>query len=210
MLQLKPGETYNVDLVFYYDPALVSTFTGYLNFRIWADLNQDWDFTDANETLYSGRIDCRGVRPNAATVKASISITVPNDAQIGSSRMRIYNDMLVADGHITPNPCGYEGMSGSLGQHGECEDYALEVSESANIISTSESAPQPFPNPSNGLVFFNESVKALKVFNSQGKLMTELAEETDQVDLSEFATGMYIISYLTSENVQVNSRISKL
>lgn len=73
--------------------------------KIWIDLNQDGDFTDAGEELFSSNSN--------TTVTGSISL--PSTAQTGTTRMRIvmkYN--------------GAPSSSGSIGD-GEAEDYTINI-----------------------------------------------------------------------------------
>lgn len=96
-------------------------FTDLLNMAVWVDWNQDGDFEDENERV----IYWNGAAPGTTEGM----LRVPADAKHGKTRMRVYEDMMEADGHITPTPCGYLNEPNGLGQHGECEDYDLVVSE---------------------------------------------------------------------------------
>jgi len=98
-------------------------FTDSLEVRVWIDWNQDFDFTDPGEEMVNTQV-------NAASGTAIVSITlaIPFSATPGTTRMRVYEDMLEADGHSAPAPCGY---SSGIGQHGECEDYGITVTASS-------------------------------------------------------------------------------
>ena len=52
-----------------------------MTLRTWADFNRDADYLDANETVYAEDL--------AKKVKTEFFLTVPNDAQIGASRILI-------------------------------------------------------------------------------------------------------------------------
>jgi Zn-dependent metalloprotease len=94
------GVGYSVSLI----PGFSSsTYTEY--WRIWADLNQDGDFTDPNELLFSG--------VGSSTVSGSF--TVPTAALNGATRMRVSMKWNAA-----PTSC--ETFS-----YGEVEDYTLNV-----------------------------------------------------------------------------------
>ncbi|MFW6302534.1 MAG: PKD domain-containing protein, partial [Bacteroidales bacterium] len=100
-----PGDTYafSVDAGAAYD---------YNQCIIWADWNCDGDFEDAGEEVYRSNIE------NAQTYNGNI--TVPNDANLQETRMRVrvhYN----RDGY-GPNdtPCGNS-------TYGEVEDYSVNV-----------------------------------------------------------------------------------
>lgn len=107
-------------------------FSDLLNVYTWIDWNNDGDFDDAGENVMA--LD--GVVPGSS----SQLVSVPAGATPGITRMRVYNDMLVVDGHIDPDPCGYLGSSNQTGQHGECEDYDINITTSTGIsaIATGE------------------------------------------------------------------------
>lgn len=100
--------------------TLVGTFSGNLNFRVWIDWNQDFDFDDTLETVLF-------VDEAFHTDGATATFEVPADALVGETRMRVYEDMLENEGHDYPVPCGYLGSPNFIGHHGESEDYAIEV-----------------------------------------------------------------------------------
>lgn len=100
VLNATKGNTYNVSLI----PGFKSgTYTEY--WKIWIDFNQDNDFTDAGEEVFSGS--------GKSTVSGSI--TIPTSANTGSTRMRVvmkYN--------------GQPTSSGNIGD-GEAEDYTITI-----------------------------------------------------------------------------------
>jgi hypothetical protein len=71
-----------------------------------------------------------------------------------------------------------------------------------------------YPNPSNGKlnIAFNTSVNAkVTVFNSVGQKLLEkdnLGEDVLVLDLSSFATGVYVIKIITEDGIQRNERIT--
>jgi hypothetical protein len=107
-----------------------SGFSGNLFTHAWIDWNQDGDFEDDNEVVM--KIDDQFKGTYTSTV------TVPSNAKLGITRMRVYNDMPDYEGHEYPDPCGYAVYPGNaLGQHGESEDYNIEVSNAATGIQQS-------------------------------------------------------------------------
>jgi PKD repeat protein len=75
-------------------------------FRVYADLNQDGDFTDAGEQLF------QGVKSSALTG----TITIPASATIGSTRLR-----------VVMRYGAYQASCGTY-SYGETEDYTLNIS----------------------------------------------------------------------------------
>lgn len=73
--------------------------------RIWIDINQDQDFDDAGELVFSGG-------PSTAAVSGTMNI--PSSATLGKTRMRVAMRYFSA-----PNDCGTFS--------GEVEDYTVEI-----------------------------------------------------------------------------------
>lgn len=122
------GQTYALDVDVKH--TLMGTFSGKLNVRVWIDWNADGDFNDMGEEVLSiDGLQCQG-SGSTGTAVASVNVTVPAGANVGTTRMRVYEDMLVSEGHQAPDPCGY---SSGIGQHGECEDYNITVAASTSI-----------------------------------------------------------------------------
>lgn len=86
------------------------------NSRVWIDYNQDDDFDDPGEEIAAWNLQTAG--------PLNQNFTVPAGASTGTTRMRVYTDMSVGQGHILPIPCGYNT---GLGQHGEVEDYDVDI-----------------------------------------------------------------------------------
>src|SRR5690554_4700169 len=85
----------------------------YINiFTVYIDWNQDGDFSDAGETYQIGQISNSSGLDN---VSASGLITVPADATLGSTRMRVIKKFSVAADAC--NTLGY----------GQAEDYTINV-----------------------------------------------------------------------------------
>ncbi|HNB81454.1 MAG TPA: GEVED domain-containing protein, partial [Chitinophagaceae bacterium] len=80
-------------------------------FGIWVDWNQDYDFDDFGEFVYSS--------PSSATTPFTGSIPVPTTAPPGVTRMRIICRFVTI-----PGSNEYCGNNFSFG---ECEDYNFEV-----------------------------------------------------------------------------------
>jgi len=118
-VQLTAGESYESKIKAEHTIAGAG-FSGNLNYRIWIDWNQDGDFEDNDEEVMT-------VDYKYYTDTQSATFEVPADAVPGPTRMRVYEDMPVSEGHDAPTPCGYMGSTNPLGQHGEVEDYDIEV-----------------------------------------------------------------------------------
>ena len=108
------------------------------HFAIWIDYNQDNDFSDAGENVYTS---------GSTTSAVSGSITVPNNATSGSTRLRVamkYN--------AAPDTC--ENFD-----FGEVEDYIITIGTAVvPLVVTSSSITQPTCNGNtNGAININVS-----------------------------------------------------
>lgn len=78
--------------------------------KIWIDYNQDGDFTDAGENVYSPTSTI------SAGNTATGSFTIPSSASVGMTRMRVRSSYSTT----SISPCG--GAN-----YGECEDYNFTI-----------------------------------------------------------------------------------
>jgi len=120
--QLEQGKSYDISVTTLHDILGVG-FSDKLNVVAYIDWNQDGDFSDANEEAMVWMASEPGVITG--------TINIPANAVLGNTRMRIYEDMPSIDGHESPNPCGYNT---GIGQHGEVEDYDIEIIEAVAPI----------------------------------------------------------------------------
>lgn len=191
---------------------LNSGFSDNVDLRVWIDWNADGDFDDAGEEVVSQLVDVSGAGSSNTAVYNG-NITVPAGATVGTTRMRVYEDMLVSDGHVAPTPCGY---SSGIGQHGESEDYTVVVSASggggAEVENNSMiSEFSIYPNPS--VDYFNLSFNlqnsentSISVFNMLGELVYEYngtfnaGPNSFILETGKFEKGIYFISLSTSDS----------
>jgi serine protease len=109
-VELRAGETYPVS----FTPGFANnTYTEH--FRVWIDLNQNGTFTNATELLFDDE--------QGTTTGISGTMTIPENAQLGSARMRVSMAYGAAFGGDYPqDPC-------DNGQDGEVEDYCVNILE---------------------------------------------------------------------------------
>ncbi|RKE90895.1 GEVED domain-containing protein [Ichthyenterobacterium magnum] len=148
----------------------------------WIDWNQDGDFNDSGETYDLGFADDNNGNEPVSLVP--LSITVPNNAALGSTRMRIstrYN--------TNPDACDTDF-------DGEVEDYSLNILENdcANPINESPSC-----NAFKVIVVLDESGS---IDSAQGDveaaalaLANALKDTGAQLAFVEFATSADIPTY---------------
>ncbi len=116
------GATHTVTMIT--DPANID---GRNSSRVWIDFNRDGDFDDDGEDVAFWDL-------HDPATEQIWKFQVPGDAERGETVMRVYTDMPGEFGHDTPNPCGYKVSDNILGQHGEVEDYAIEIVDEISSV----------------------------------------------------------------------------
>ena len=161
----------------------------------WIDWNYDGDFDDANETFTIDYVH--------ANMTGTGTITVPSDARLGNTRMRL---RVLYTGDI--NPCGDAS-------YGEVEDYTVNVL--AYDVSTTDyntSLINVYPNPNNGVFSLdlsaldtNETV-SVSIYNTRGQLIYNHQVATSKLDvnLSE-ATGIYFLKVMVGNQIMTKKLI---
>lgn len=202
-VSLAKNGSYTPSFIMYYD-MIKTGFTDKVNLRIWIDYNKDGDFEDAGEQVLSMQ-----TAPLPSTTNNSItgnSFTIPNTASLGNTRMRVYDDMVEADGHITPIPCGYLNSTNALGHHGEAEDYLVTITnlngtEEINVVDNFNI----FANAEGKLEINYDLINAnnvvLDISNIAGQKLSTLVSEMQYTghyeflsDRNEMCTGLYFVS----------------
>ena len=157
---------------------------------VWIDWNQDCDFDDANEEYDLGTAINE---TNLPTTESPLSITIPSDALLGSTTMRV-STRYSSD----PTSCMTD-------QDAEVEDYTVEVLDAtASIKDVSFEGFNLYPNPSNGnfnLQFETASTAPVKLqlFDLTGRLVREMqfsdvaARFSESISFKNTAKGLYLL-----------------
>ena len=169
-------------------------------FAVFIDWNQDGDFADSGETYSVGTI----VNSTGTDTKQlTYNITVPANATIGNTRMRIKKQF----GTTSPltDPCA--GAS-----FGQAEDYTLNVGVLA-VNDITKSNIKSYPNPVKD-VFNIEAqgkIKSVKVFDVTGKqlLTKDLNEVKSQIDFSKLGTGVYVVTTTLADGTTTSTKVIK-
>lgn len=156
-------------------------------YSIWIDLNQDGDFEDAGEQVFT----------QSATQNTPISgsITVPNSAPEGSTRMRV--------------AMKYNGVPASCEtfQYGEVEDYTVIITSkpSAKMNGRVEQEVMSvYPNPIEKDILYIKNIKEAKmnvqfsIRNHTGQLLQQGKLSENTIDVGGLSNGMYILEIHTS------------
>ncbi|WP_338811956.1 GEVED domain-containing protein [Bernardetia sp. Wsw4-3y2] len=197
---LAKGSSYTITI----NPAWASR-TYSEAYDVWVDYNQDGDFDDAGEAVYT--------LSRTTSTQVSGSFTVPSSALGGATRMRVsmkYN--------ANSTPC--ETFS-----YGEVEDYtvvinsankatfnkaqASSVTTQTDVVSASaDFAFVAYPNPASSLLnvklgYFGVNSE-LVVYSVTGTeiIRASLDKQNTTLDISKLARGMYILSVNNGREVE--------
>ncbi len=176
-------------------------------YNVWIDYNQDGDFNDAGENVYT--------RAKTTSSSVSGSFTIPSAAATGATRMRV---TMKYNGNAT---------SCEAFDYGEVEDYTVVIG-TANSINPSPTAyhndrPQvarvdgnkdgdvafvAFPNPVSqtlnirlGYFSVDSDVVIYSVTGAQ-VLTTTLTSQETAINVSKLPKGMYILSINNGREVE--------
>ena len=161
-----------------------------VNTLVWIDWNQDCDFDDENEEYDLGT--AQDVE-DGVTSLSPLSVTIPSDALLGSTTMRVSTKYLT-----DPTSC-------MTGEDAEVEDYTIEVVDAtASLDNDIFEGFNLYPNPSNGnfnLQFNAETTESVEIqlYDLTGRLVKELQFSNISLRFSESisfhntAKGFYVL-----------------
>lgn len=171
--------------------------------KIWLDINQDGDFLDPDEEIYSGVMSV-----NTKTIFGSI--IVPATALLGVTRMRVgirWNN--------PPLVCGTTNL-------GEIEDYCVQIVPGTSIrqLPQSVNTCSVYPNPFSEKITLDLDLSRdtdiqLAIFSATGQLVYQnvLSHQIagkQSIDLApNIPTGVYFLQIKTQDG-QFTKRIVKL
>ena len=165
----------------------------------WFDWNNNCDFTDAGE-VYD-----LGATPKAAgTHTLTVDVAVPNDANIGQTRLRIAE-------HYANNPTSCQN-----GIYGEAEDYTVNIidgGKSTEIIPETAGSLKIYPNPINGDILnieSNEEINEVYVYSIEGvlfKIVTANKQTKLKMNVEDLESGVYLLKIITSGTIQIQRLI---
>ncbi len=157
---------------------------------VWIDFNQDGDFEDAGENVFSDTANQNSPVSGTFSIPSIVSGTV-----LGNTRMRVslkYNAI--------PTSC--ESFN-----YGEVEDYTVNIFSSVlgvNNETETLNSISVYPNPVKEQLFINAptSVQLLdyKLSNAIGQsILTSKFKNSNKIDVSQLNTGVYFISINTDK-----------
>jgi len=201
------GTTYTFKMTFNTDPTIDT----HMNLRVWIDFNIDGQLDDPGETVITANSQSPGTYTG--------SITIPANASLGTTRMRVTSKMTSAGGHTLPTPC--DSPADPLGYHGGIEDYTVVISAASGVenINNFFSNAELMPNPSAGnssLVFTTADASTIDatVFTLTGEQVIVLAKSEDMpagehkiaIQEGTLTTGIYFV-VLRSNNAAITRKL---
>jgi chitodextrinase len=163
-------------------------------YAVFVDYNQDGDFSDAGETVFT--------KAASTTTPVSGSFTIPTTALIGATRMRVsmkYNGI--------PTSC--EAFS-----YGQVEDYTINISTTARQEETVAAKTFEFtlyPNPVSGSILNVSDLKessTYKMYNMVGQELGKGAVINNEISVDRLATGTYLLE-ISNKNGTLTKRFIK-
>ncbi|WP_051568306.1 S8/S53 family peptidase [Crocinitomix catalasitica] len=149
---------------------------------VWIDFNLNGNFEDDEKVLNVINITAPFSRP----------ITIPSDAPIGVTKMRV-----VMNGEREPVACP------EIAVMGEYEDYCVYISD-VLAVTSDETIFKVFPNPvKNQLnIETNLNVFSIKIFGSDGKLILEDNSNQKKINTSALSNGLYFVEIESNSNIK--------
>ncbi|GAA3778678.1 hypothetical protein GCM10022271_08710 [Corallibacter vietnamensis] len=175
--------------------------------RVWIDWNQNCVF-DANEEYDLG--SAQNVS-NGATSNSPLTVTVPVNAVLGTTTMRVSTQYNAA-----PGPCEVTTGAGSSFD-AEVEDYAVNVLGSLSVVENVFSGFSVYPNPNSGS--FNVKMNAIssnnidiKVYDIRGRRVFDNTYNASQdfnqtINLGDVQSGIYLLNVSDGQKTVVKKLI---
>ncbi len=161
-------------------------------YGVWIDFNQDGDFEDAGEHVYSH---------DKTTSSVSGTISIPTSASTGSTRMRV-----VMSYNATPSdPC-------ATFSYGEVEDYTVNITTSKAFAQVANHTDfetiSVYPNPATSVIDVNlpdeiDGFAQLMIYSADGTLVKQIniTAQKSEIDVTEFAAGAYNIKIVNGDKI---------
>ena len=163
-------------------------------YAVWIDYNQDGDFADAGEKVYT--------RAASTTTPISGSFTIPTTALLGSTRMRIQ----LSYNAVQTSSC-------ASFTYGQVEDYTVNITATARIEdnSTAKGSFNLSPNPVSGSELFVSNLEAdssYRIFNTIGQELGNGKIENNVINVDRLSAGTYLIE-ISNKNGSSSKRFIK-
>ncbi|MBZ9652456.1 zinc-dependent metalloprotease [Psychroflexus montanilacus] len=160
---------------------------------VWIDWNQNCSFDDPGELYNLGRSQDLFNQP---TSNSPLAFSVPSDAILGNTTMRVTTKYTPSNANDFPLPC-------ENNHDGEVEDYTIHVKSTLSQASFALQNLRIYPNPSQGkfnVEFFveNSTEVKLKIFDIRGRSLMNKTYDvfgnfSQELNLNNLSTGVYLM-----------------
>ena len=183
-----------------YDVQIIpGTYTNSIdvNYIVWIDLDADGEFGNDEEVLRMASSDTSGVLQ---------AITIPDDAVIGATRMRVGMRW-----RLFPNACGNTGIIG------EFEEYCITVDRNSGVTQNGgdDFEFSMYPNPVHNDIILSTNDYSiaegeLSLFDQSGKLIRQLQLDISQNDdrtvpVADLPSGVYIARFISKDRTYIHT-----
>lgn len=160
-------------------------------YAVWIDYNQDGDFTDSGEQVWT--------KAASTTTPVSGSFTIPVGATLGATRMRV---SMKYDG--IPTAC--EAFS-----YGQVEDYTVNIVATGRGENSTLNEIKLYPNPASSVINLTSvSEKAsFRILNMLGQEVMKGKIQDGTIAVASLNDGNYIVEINDNENVSIKRFIKK-
>lgn len=167
-------------------------------FTVWIDWNQNGDWTDEDEMYEIGSIqNSTGTDGQQATG----SITVPADANLGETTMRVIKNY-----NASPvDPC-------FIYDNGQAEDYTLVVDNLVGIEDQNTTEFSYYPNPTDGMLYITSKmdIESITAYNLLGQqVMNNVHTADKKIDLSPLSQGTYLFKVVFKDGQTETFKVLK-
>ena len=146
--------------------------------KVWIDYNQNGVFEDSEMTLLT----------YASITSSTGNITIPSDALLGNTRMRIRLARQANAASIV--------ACGNISGQGRTQDYTINVAAPTQATaSVSKNSVSVYPNPFQDVLKISDvkGVKSISVSDASGRQVKTM-KTSAELTLSDLKTGMYIVT----------------
>jgi len=160
------------------------------HFSLWVDLDLNGTFEPSE--LLINNLTGTGVQSGL--------IYMPSFSTSGITKMRI-----AMNGTTAPSICADE--AGDI--FGEYEDYCIQIGGTANIDDT-DNVMKIYPNPAQNLIQIQTLVQVdkISIYNSDGKLVLQISNPGQNIDISQLSRGVYFIN-IFADSKTYNQKLVK-
>ncbi|AWM13243.1 secretion protein [Flavobacterium sediminis] len=163
-------------------------------YAVWIDFNQDGDFDDSGELVWS--------KSASKTTPVSGTITIPSTATLGATKMRVsmkYNAI--------PTSC--ESFT-----YGQVEDYTVNITSSGKEIEDTVFTSTEitlYPNPTSSILNITglSNSSAFTIYNLLGQPVKKGNAENNMINVESLEQGHYIIEIQNNDQITTKRFIKK-